>query len=121
MTKAELNGLLARNPQLSISENQASGLLSRPGNKPKRTNALGTTSQGTDEGVARPFVRFIGYRVRPCDPDNFPRSCKDLLDGLRHAQLISGDEPWRIIFQTEQVKVRAASEERTEIEIITPL
>jgi hypothetical protein len=70
--------------------------------------------------VARTRVRFTGYRVRPLDPDNFAGSVKDLLDGLRHAHLIEGDEPWRIDFETAQKKVKSFKEEKTMIEIETP-
>ncbi len=79
--------------------------------------ALGGSVQGEKEGVPRITVRFIGYRVRPLDPDNFAGSCKDLLDGLRHAGLIPGDEAWRIRYQTEQVRVRTFAEEVTVAEI----
>ena len=73
-----------------------------------------------EKGVERAVVRFIGYRLRPLDPDNFAGGCKDLLDGLRHAKLLAGDEPWRIIFQTEQIKAQTRAEERTVIEIEYP-
>lgn len=82
--------------------------------------ALGGTAKGKDEGVGRVVVRFVGYRVRPLDPDNFAGSVKDLLDGLRHAQIIEGDEPWRIILETEQEQVTTFSEEKTIIEITLP-
>lgn len=93
-----------------------------PDAKPQRDEAptLGRAAQGEAEGATRTVVRFIGYRVRPLDPDNFAGSVKDLLDGLRHASLIEGDEPWRIILETEQVKVATFKEERTEITIVTP-
>lgn len=88
--------------------------------KPERHQApaLGTAVQGKAQGDDRVIIRFIGYRVRPLDPDNFAGGCKDLLDGLRHAGLIPGDEPDKIIFVTEQKKVAHLSEERTEIELI---
>lgn len=79
--------------------------------------ALGGAVQGKAEGVGRVLVRFVGYRVRPLDPDNFAASIKDCLDFLRHAHLIEGDEPWRIILQTEQVKVAHFAEEKTVIEV----
>lgn len=89
--------------------------------KPQRDQApaLGGTVQGKEESLRRTTVRFIGYRVRPLDPDNFAGSVKDLLDGLRHAALLIGDEAWRIILETEQVKVGSYKQEKTEI-IITP-
>lgn len=82
-----------------------------------QTPALGSAVQRKTKGVPRFVVRFIGFRVRPLDPDNFAGGCKDLLDGLRHAQLISGDEPWKIIFQTTQEKVNSYKKEKTVIEI----
>jgi len=85
--------------------------------KRDQTAALGGSVQGKEKGVQRVVVRFTGFRTRPLDPDNFSGGCKDLLDGLRHAGLISGDEPWRIDFQTAQEKVAHRYEERTVIEI----
>ena len=85
--------------------------------KPKRhkTPALGDATEGKETCVGRVTVRFIGYRCRPLDPDNFAGGCKDLLDGLRHAGLIPNDRPQDIIFETEQVKVGTRGEERTQI------
>jgi hypothetical protein len=87
--------------------------------KPKRHKApaLDCADEGKTGSTVRIIVRFIGYRTRLLDPDNFAGGCKDLLDGLRHARLISGDEPWRIKLETEQVKVAHRSEEKTVIEV----
>jgi hypothetical protein len=87
--------------------------------KPKRhkTPALGGAIPREAKSTPRIVVGFIGYRVRPLDPDNFAGSVKDLLDGLRHAQIIPGDEPWKIRFQTEQVKVNHYKEEKTVIQV----
>ncbi len=87
--------------------------------KPQRnqTPALDGADEGKTQSPSRVIVRFIGYRVRPLDPDNFAGGCKDLLDALRHARLIHGDEPWRIDFQTRQEKVKSYAEEKTVIEI----
>lgn len=79
--------------------------------------ALDSSDAGKAQSVGRVTVRFTGYRVRPLDPDNFAGSVKDLLDGLRHASIIPGDEPWRIKLETEQVKVGNYKDERTVIEI----
>ena len=89
------------------------------GSKLKRhkTPALGSAISGKTGSLQRISVRFTGYRTRPLDPDNFAGGCKDLLDGLRHAGLIPGDEPWKIIFETEQIKVAHRCEEKTVIEI----
>jgi len=90
--------------------------------KPKRdkAQALDKTIPGETAGVQRVKVRFIGYRCRPLDPDNFAGGTKDLLDGIRHAGLIHDDSPEAITLETEQIKVRHYSEERTEIEITYP-
>jgi hypothetical protein len=92
-----------------------------PDPKPERyqTPALGSTDEGKEKSHERTRVRFTGYRVKPLDPDNFAGSVKDLLDGLRHSGLLLGDEPWRIILETEQVRVLHYKDERTEIEITT--
>ncbi len=92
---------------------------SLPDPKPQRHQAaaLGKAIRGEEAGTPRATVRFTGYRVRPLDPDNFAGSVKDLLDGLRHAALIPGDEPWRIRLETEQVRVRTFAQEKTVIEI----
>ncbi len=82
-----------------------------------QTPALDATIQGKTQSVERTRVCFVGFRVRPLDPDNFAGSVKDLLDGLRHAGLIHGDEVWRIALETRQEKVKSYAEERTVIEI----
>lgn len=106
-------------PNASRSLIEANG--SVPDSEPKRDKApaLGSSVQRKKEGVPSITVRFVGYRVRPLDPDNFAGSVKDLLDGLRHAQIIPGDEPWRIRLETEQVKVSSYNQEKTEIFIKT--
>ncbi len=91
-----------------------------PNSKPQRHQApaLGQAVSGKAAGFRRTLVRFTGYRVRPLDPDNFAGSVKDLLDGLRHAGILPGDEPWRIKLETEQEKVGRYCEEKTVIEVI---
>lgn len=107
-------------PFTNQHEDNAHTPVSNP--KPKRNiqPALGSKAGGEKEVMGRITVRFTGYRVRPLDPDNFAGGCKGALDGLRHANLIPGDEPWRIIFETEQVKVGSYKEEKTVIEIHDP-
>lgn len=87
--------------------------------KPERHQApaLGATIPRKTKSLQRTRVRIVGYRVRPLDPDNFAGSVKDVLDGLRHAALLEGDEPWRITLETEQVKVRKRAEQKTVIEL----
>lgn len=82
--------------------------------------ALVGSDEGKAQSVGRAVVRFIGYRTRPLDPDNFAGSVKDLLDGLCRAGLLDGDAPWQIRLQTEQVKVAHRADEYTEIEIEYP-
>jgi hypothetical protein len=81
---------------------------------------LGGTAPGGQKGEDRARVRFTGYRVRPLDPDNFAGSVKALLDGCRYAGLIDGDEPWKIILETDQVRVRTFAEEKTVIVLDLP-
>jgi|GEM_PF-1594932 len=90
-----------------------------PDPKPERYEAaaLGSAISREAKGFSRTRIRIVGHRVRPLDPDNFAGSVKDLLDGLRHAGLIPGDEPWRIILETEQVKVRRLDQQKTVIEL----
>lgn len=82
--------------------------------------ALDGAARGGQEGQDRARVRFTGFRVRPLDPDNFAGSCKGLIDGLRYAGLIRGDEPWNIILETEQVRVSEFCQEKTVIELELP-
>jgi hypothetical protein len=107
-------------PNASKAAVKANVELRDPEPKPHDPPALVRAATGKEEGLDRVVVCFKSYRVRPLDPDNFAGGCKGLLDGLRHAHLIRGDEPWRIIFQAEQERVSRFSEERTEIEIIYP-
>lgn len=93
-----------------------------PDTEPKRhqASALGSTAPRGQESTERARVRFVGHRVRPLDPDNFAGSVKALLDGLRYAAIISGDEPWKIILEAEQVRVRTFKAEKTVIELDLP-
>ena len=90
--------------------------------KPKRNKAstLGSSIQREMCSNERTRICFTGRRVRPLDPDNFAGGVKDLLDGLRHSGIISGDEPWKIILETDQEKVDHFYEEETIIEITIP-
>lgn len=93
-----------------------------PDAKPQRHKAPALDSATTRKAASLPriTVRFVGYRVRLLDPDNFAGSVKDLLDGLRHSGLVLGDEPWRIRLETEQEKVRSKKDEKTLIDISYP-
>jgi hypothetical protein len=118
VTKSELEQILLRHPQLTVNEDKTHRLVPDPKPERHKKAALDAADAGEKGSVSRVEIRFTGYRVRPLDPDNFAGSVKDLLDGVRHAGLIHGDEPWKIILKTEQVKVRSKKQERTEIEII---
>ncbi len=107
-------------PHASQSLLKANGQLSDAQPQRHETPALGGPIQREEKGLERTRVLFVGYRVRPLDPDNFAGSVKDLLDGLRHAELIRGDEPWEIILETRQEKVQSFKAERTEVEITWP-
>jgi hypothetical protein len=120
MTKNEYQELLKRGSSSFKRANQTDSPVPNPKPEPHQKAALERATARETPGLERPVIRFTGFRVRPCDPDNFAASCKDLLDGLRHAGLIPGDEPWKIVFQTQQFKVRSVSQEKTEIEIIYP-
>ena len=100
-----------------LYDNNPDRPLSYPVAQHHQTPALDPAVPREAQGAGRARVRFTGYRVRPLDPDNFAGSVKDLLDGLRHAGIISGDEPWRIILETEQVRIKNFRNEHTAIEI----
>lgn len=104
-------------PNASRSLLEANDPVPDPEPERNKATALGATVSGKAAGIRRIRVRFTGYRVRLLDPDNFAGSIKDLLDGARHAALIPGDEPERIILETEQIKVKTHREESTLMEI----
>lgn len=118
INQADLDAMLARNPAISIDENKTGSQPRRKRDKPKRASTLVNTVQRAESGAQRPIVRFVVYRVRLLDPDNNARSCKDLLDGLRYAQILSDDTKAKIDFSADQEKVKNKVQERTEIEII---
>lgn len=100
--------------------NHITSQVSHPKPKRNKASALGSAIQREMCSNERTRIRFTGRRVRPLDPDNFAGGVKDLLDGLRHSGIISGDEPWKIILETNQEKVNHFYEEETIIQIITP-
>lgn len=120
MTRNELSRRYPNASEDFLSKNSSDGVLSHPEPQRDKAPALGTAVPGKEESVSRTRVRFTGYRLRPLDPDNFAGSVKDCLDFLRHANLIEGDEPWRIILETEQVKVNKRIDQKTVIEIFYP-
>ena len=88
--------------------------------EPDEKAALGGSIKDKEGSVERSTVRFVGYRVRPLDPDNFAGSTKDLLDGLRHSGIIPDDRWQDIRLETEQKKVSTYKEERTEVYVKIP-
>lgn len=118
LTKQQYDDLIRSHPKLAPKpENKVNSTLSDP--KPKRNKkaTLGTAVQGEAKSLPRSKVVFTLFRVRSLDPDNAAGSCKDLLDGIRHAGLLPGDEAWRIEFSVIQEKVNHFDEERTMIDI----
>lgn len=65
-------------------------------------------------------MRFVGYRQRLLDYDNFAGGAKPLLDSLVQAAIIPGDSLHDIVVRYEQVQVRYRREERTEIFLTLP-
>lgn len=90
-----------------------------------KASALGSPTKGKKESMGglqeRVRIKFTGHRVKPLDPDNFAGSIKDCLDFLHRSGIIEGDEPWKIILETDQEKVKHYEEEKTEIEIQYPI
>lgn len=115
----ELKRLFNLFPRASKSFYEANNprQISNPESECDQTPALDSADAGKAKGIHRASIRFTLYRVRPLDPDNAAGSCKDLLDGCRHAKLVSGDEWWRIEFAVRQKKVKSYAEEKTVIEI----
>lgn len=126
MTEDELRNMLRKpgcrkaNPQLlkHYAIPQANGELCHPQPQCNQAPTLDPPVPGKTKSVPRPVVRFVGYRRKLLDPENFSAGVKDLLDGLRHAGLIRGDGYEDIVLETDQWKVKTKAEERTEIEII---
>jgi hypothetical protein len=78
-------------------------------------------AQTGQEGVdCRIVVRIVCFRCHLCDPDNNASGVKALLDSIRYATLIPNDRPEDIKLETDQVRVKHRSEEKTVIEIEYP-
>ncbi len=115
MNEYEFRKLFPQASASTIAKNCANAVLSSA--KPERTqaNALDGSVSGKAESFQRPTVRFILYRIRLLDRDNYAGSAKDLCDGLRHAALIPGDSEAEISLEVQQVKVSKRSDEKTVI------
>jgi len=88
----------------------------RPEPQPAVPNEPMGEAPGTQAHPGRRTVRIVSFRRRLLDPDNL---CpKYFIDALRYEGLIRDDTAKDIELTVSQVKVRAKSEERTEIELI---
>ena len=76
------------------------------------------THEGEESSPGRVHLRIISIRKRLLDPDNL--SVKWLIDCLRYARIISGDEPDKITLQVEQRKCAKGEAEATQIFITLP-
>lgn len=82
--------------------------------RPARDGAVGT-AQSQEADAKRVLVRFVSVRKRLLDPDNIAE--KWMLDCLRFARVIRGDEPEKIALETTQRKTAKNEEEHTEITV----
>ena len=67
--------------------------------------------------LARADLTIIMYKVSLYDPDGAVNSCKDLIDGLRYANIITNDTVKHINLNVVQIKVGHKNEEKVEINI----
>lgn len=79
--------------------------------------ALDSAVSREAKSIRRAIVRFVFYRTHLLDRDSAYASTKDLLDGLRHAALISDDSEDEIDLQVEQFEVTSRAHQKTLIEI----
>jgi len=119
MNENNLKAILARNPQLTVSEgDQNPRQLSST--KPKRgtENEMVGVEKGKAESMVVPKVSFTFYRCRLLDVDGFRGGEKDLLDGLVKSGLLPGDEVGKIeLDPPQQIKVTHRYQEETVITI----
>ena len=76
------------------------------------------THEGEEGGAGRVHLRIVSIRKRLLDPDNL--SPKWIIDCLRYASIIRGDEPDKITLQVEQRKCGKGEAETTQIFITLP-
>lgn len=100
--------------------NKAGSALPYSEPQPHKAPALDSPIPREEKGIQSPRARisFTLFRVKLLDPDNASGSVKDLLDGLRHAGIIEGDEWYRIKLEVEQEKVAHYKDEKTVITIL---
>lgn len=82
-----------------------------------RDAALGEDEAQTGS-PKRILVRIESVRKRLIDEDNL--SCKGLVDALRYASIIPGDEPEKVSIKVSQRKVKVGEQEHTRITITYP-
>src|SRR5215469_2754555 len=117
MNETNLKHILARNPQLTVSEG-VGNTRQIPAKEPERRekDALASLAKGETQGMVCPTVSFIFYRVRLVDVDAL--NPKDLIDGLVKAGLLPGDKVGEIILEPPtQEKVAHRHQEETVIRI----
>ena len=115
ITPNELQRLFPGASAATRKRNQAGGLAPRPVVEPNPQLQPVATDAGEAPDAVRRLVRYTLFRVRPIDQENW--CTKHFTDALVLARLIFDDSPRWCLIQTEQVKVRFPSEERTEITI----
>jgi hypothetical protein len=74
--------------------------------------------QGEKSNTGRVHLCIVSIRKRLLDPDNL--SPKWIIDCLRYASIIRGDEPDKITLQVEQRKCAKSEEESTQVWITFP-
>jgi hypothetical protein len=107
MTEAELQALLARNPQVTTDEANPRPRLPNPVPKQDAARALGNTEKEKTTDARRIRVSIVSYRKRLCDADNLAGGAKILLDSLVQKSIIPDDSPEYIDYQIEQYKTGA--------------
>ena len=108
------------NRRVAAAEAAARGYLSDAKLEPDKAPTLERPAPRAASSLGKVAVSFTGRRCRLLDPDNFAASCKDLLDGLKHAGLIPDDTPDHIRLTTQQEKVSGEGQEMTIIEVEYP-
>lgn len=120
-------GISQRMDQVAISAacstiNGKDTRTTNPRKTPKLERATGDGALGKNQGekanAGRLHIRFESVRKRLLDPDNIAE--KWLLDALRFANIIQGDEPEKITLETTQRKCEKGEEEHTLIQIFQP-
>jgi|SRR5215469_6050528 len=129
MNETDLKNILARNPQLTVSDNLGHNHTVSEGvgntrQVPASKSELGKKNEvvGVEErkveSMGCPRVSFVFYRCRLLDVDGFRGGEKDLLDGLVKACLLPGDKVGEITLDPpRQVKVDHRNQEETVITI----